>query len=162
MDLLSLLTGSENLYKYLMIGGIGMLVLGLLYPLNKKYELICQKDSYAKEINVLNYKIDNLYDSVQNFQIRTKQIEKSLDTIKDKTIIQSLKDEFANTDNRYQKDLIQSHLNSFNAEYDKNRIKTLETHIGEFQVYEKIFFWGGIACSIIGIIGWFLLMRKAP
>jgi len=167
MDLLSVLTGSENLYKYLLIGGIGMLVLSLLYPIQKNYELACQKDLYAKEISLLNLDIDQLNEGVNVLSSESKVVEHSLDSIKTNKIsnsqlVKALKDSWNSQYDSLVKSKLQLSKRQIDVAYTQKRIETLNNHISEFKMYEKIFFWAGIFCGIAGIIGWFLLMQKAP
>ena len=71
MDVLSLFSGSDNLYKHLFIGGLGMIILSLFYPLEKEFQLSTQKDNYNKEIRLLNTDIEKLKKAVSIIELVT-------------------------------------------------------------------------------------------
>lgn len=167
MDLLAILTGSENLYKYLFIGGIGLIILSLFYPLNKKYEYTCQKDYYNNEVKLLNYDLSNLDTTSAKLNIDSKSIIQALSSNHSPSNAnnrerQILKDSF----NKQYDSVIsfrkQIGRKQLDIEYNQVRVETLQNHIKDFTKYETIFFWAGIIASIIGIFGWYGLMKKAP
>jgi hypothetical protein len=161
MDLLSLLTGSENLYKYLFVAGIGMIVLALFYPLDKEYDLACKRDTYNKEINLLNYEIEKLKDSAAKVEKDYSSLVDKYNQSKTKIEKVALKENF---DLRY-KGLLDSRKNievkQINLDYDKQAILTLQAHINDYEKYEWWFYIFGSLFTIGGTVGWFLLMKKA-
>jgi hypothetical protein len=166
MDFISLLTGgSDNLYKYLFLGGLGLIILSLFYPVNKKYEYTYQKDSYNNEVKLLNHQISKLDETTTAFKKQAKQIIDDLEHMKKTGSNASkrksaLKDSFNKqyTTIKAYRDTIEE--KKLAIEYNKVRVDTLNRHIGEFTKYEKIFFWVGILSAIAGIIGWFIRMQE--
>ena len=163
MDLLQLFTGSENLYKYLLLGGIGLLMVSLFYPLNKRYELECQKDLYNKEITLLNHFIDNLNIEAKEAEANSQKVIDSIKTnkVKDSKIKERLKNASLIEIDSVFKKREEVTVKQITVDYNKARILTLQKHIQDFVKYESLFFWSGIICALAGIIGWFLLMRKS-
>jgi len=165
MDFLSLLTGgSDNLYKYLFIGGLGLIILSLFYPLNKKYEYTCQKDDYNNTVKLLNYDILKFQNSTEQFSQQSNQIiaesERLKKTGENPKRVALLKDSFEK-----QYALIKSYRDTIDRkklaiEYSKVKIDTLNEHIRDFTKYEYIFFYAGIVSAIVGIIGWYFRMRS--
>ena len=51
----SFLSGSENLYKYLVSIGLLLIVLTVFYPLKEKQDLEVSRISIEKEALILNY-----------------------------------------------------------------------------------------------------------
>jgi|GEM_PF-2957940 len=163
MDLLSLLTGSDNLYKYLFIGGLGLIILSLFYPLNRKYEYITQKDLYNHEVKLLNYDIKVLDDATSKLSNESKSIQDQIKTANIKKDLKAknlLKASFFK-----QFDSITSFRTTIEKkklaiEFNKARVDTLNNHIKDFTKYETIFFYAGILASLVGIIGWYFIMKK--
>jgi hypothetical protein len=166
MDLLSILTSSENLYKYLLIGGIGMLILSLFYPIDKRYELSQKRDLYNKEINLLNFEIEQLKKKTTDLKEISSNTIHFLDSINnndkgDLKVRKNLKESFNSQLDSLQKSRVEISVKEIEVNYNKQQILTLESNIQDFVKYENIFFWAGIIFAIAGIVGWFILMKKA-
>lgn len=153
MDLISLLTGSENLYKYLFIGGIGLLILSLFYPLNKRYELECQKNLHNKEIRLLNLEIASLQRDVAKLNERVNDYQNGVN--KDLITKDSLKKQLADV---YLKRANISKKQT-EVQYNRDNINTLDKNIKDILLYEIIFRWAGIFFGLFGFFGWLRLMR---
>lgn len=166
MDLLQLLTGSENLYKYLFLGGIGLVIVSLFYPLNKRFELAKQKDLINKNIGIQNHKIEKLQEEVKSANAQYDLFQHEIDSLKNDAArngvkISSIKDGANKTYSEVLKQQEEMDLGHINIHYDSARIETLNNHIEDFEGYQNSFIWIGSILGAVGIFGWFRLMRAA-
>ena len=61
MELSSLFSwNTDNLFKFLFINGIVLVVISLFYPLQKQQELELEKIKYDQKVELINLKITNL------------------------------------------------------------------------------------------------------
>jgi hypothetical protein len=154
MDFVGLLTGSENLYKYCFVGGLGLIILCLFYPLNKRYELACKKDLHNKEIVLLNLEIDDLN---KEYNKLVNDVDQYIDSARKS---KSAKDSI----NRHHAIVVakikQIAQKEAEVEYDKNVIITLKENIRDISKYERRFNISGWFLTLVGFVGWFLLMLK--
>lgn len=166
MDVLSLFTGSENLYKYLFLGGIGMLVLSVFYPLDKRYELSKEIDSYNYEVKLLNNDINALSKKVREVQETTSHAKYSLTLYKSKgegsapealilrdSAIRGIAAALMSRDEIEKKKL--------QKEYSFSKIQSLQAHLENYKRYELVFFWGGLLSFVIGIWQWYRIMPRS-
>lgn len=148
------------MYKYLFIGGLGLIILSLFYPLNRKYEYTTQKDLYDNEVKLLNYDISTLNQTTQDLNNNVGEIKKELQSKsiseKDK---KALKDSFFR-----QLDAIKSSRKSIDKknldiEFHEVKINTLQSHINDFTKYQTAFLVFGVIATLGGAIGWFIIMK---
>ena len=143
MDFISLLTGgSENLYKYLFIGGLGLIILALFYPLDKRYGLACQKDLYNKEICLANLDIDDLKKDVQKLSDNIEVYNHGLDTAKSEKAKKSIKDEANKKFDLILAKRKQLSIKTTEIAYDKDRILTLYSKYPRLYKIRKMFLVG--------------------
>lgn len=151
MDFISLLTGSENLYKYCFVGGLALIVLCLFYPLNKRYELANRRDLHSKEIMLINLDIEDLNKDYAKIKEEVASYSKGSSKAKD-----SINKHFALLLVKRK----QIAIKEAEIKYDSLRIATLKENIHDITSYENSFKWAGWIFTIIGFIGWFILMIK--
>lgn len=166
MDILSLFSGSDNLYKHLFIGGLGMIILSLFYPLEKEFLLNTQKDNYNKEIRLLNIEISELKKKALKLE------EEGEPTIKSAQKYAKKKSKYAkklsnNIIDTYQKNVAdviserkQIDIKQANINYSEDCISTLEKHINSYRTYRALFLWSGSLFMIVGIGGWWYMTHK--
>ena len=64
----SFLSGSENLYKYLVSVGLLLMVMTVFYPLKEKQEIEISTIKLEKEVLKLNFKIKDNYKKVKELK----------------------------------------------------------------------------------------------
>lgn len=160
MDLLSLLTGSENLYKYSFIGGLGLIIISLFYPLNKKYELECQKDLYHKEIKLVNLDIGELKNDVAKLNSHINEFSNAIDSAPSVKAKNAIKDSLNKRFNLILLKRKELSVKQIQIEYNNDRIKTLSNSIIDLTQYQGAFVVIGSIFTLFGFCGWFLLMLK--
>lgn len=162
MEISSLFSwNTDNLFKFLFINGIVLVVISLFYPLQKQQELELEKIKYDQKVELINIKIFNLKKEMESFNLASKTIELKIDSLKKifgnlKTSnnIKTLKEQFNRTFNNIDKSKKDIEIEELNIKSDKAKIKILIKHTEVYRQYSNCFFWGGLISFFIGLIGW--------
>jgi hypothetical protein len=162
MELSSLFSwNTDNLFKFLFINGIVLVVISLFYPLQKQQELELEKIKYDQKVDLLNLKISNLKKEVLDFYTISGKDEskiKSLKSLPQSKIndlkIKDLKIRFNQT-YKILSDLREKlKIENINIKGDKSKIKLLIKHADEYRKYSNWFLRVGLFSFITGLIGW--------
>ena len=160
MELSSLFSwNTDNLFKFLFINGIVLVVISLFYPLQKQQELELEKTKYDQKVDLLNLKISNLKKEVIDFNTISRKDESKINRLKSlpKNItndskIKELKISF----NRTYKSLFDLReklkIENINLKGDKAKIKLLIKHAEEYRQYSNWFFRAGLFYFFIFLI----------
>jgi hypothetical protein len=136
----SFLSGSENLYKYLVSVGLLLMVMTVFYPLKEKQEIEISTIKLEKEVLKLNFKIKDNYKKVKEL----KKVMLKIDTLKLNATYVNKLDEIN----------IGNHLNQIEIEKKNDEIKKRNTHI---TLYNYLF-WGffplGFLLALYGFLKW--------
>jgi len=81
MDLSSLFAGVDNLFKFLFIGGLVMLMTSMFYPLQKEQELEIEINNYNKEVKLLNRELSELKEEIAKLNHSAIQTESNLEAL---------------------------------------------------------------------------------
>ncbi|MBY0485741.1 MAG: hypothetical protein K2P85_00900 [Flavobacteriaceae bacterium] len=162
MELSSLFSwNTDNLFKFLFINGIVLVVISLFYPLQKQQELELEKIKYDQKVELINLKICKLKNEVESFNSTSKTIEIKIDSLKkmtkDSKISNSIKDlkiQFNSTFSRISKAKDKLDIEDLNIKSDKSKIDVLVKHAEEYRQYSTWFFRGGLISFFIGLFGW--------
>ena len=161
MDISSIFPSSDNLYKFLFMGGVFMVVFSFMYPLEKKQKIELEINLYNKQIALLNEEIKTLNYDVENLKIKSKETIKTLEEIKKnngntngsnsiKQIQENYNKEFytikAKENEVITKDII--------LKYEKNKIGLLQNHVGSFSIFRWLFLIIGVAFTVFGLWNW--------
>jgi hypothetical protein len=136
----SFLSGSENLYKYLVSVGMLLMVLTVFYPLKEKQEIEIETIKLEKDVLKLNFEIKDNFKKVKNL----KKLKKKNDTLKLNGIYVNKLDVIN----------IQNHLNQFELEKKNDEIKKREKHIKLYNYLFWVFFPLGFLLALYGFIKW--------
>lgn len=168
MDVLSFFSGSDNLYKHLFIGGLGIVILSLFYPLQKETAKREQVDLCNKEIKLLNLEIQNLYENVKDIQGLSETYKQTLSSIPKSKKKKYTKLRTAITENFdkqveiLKKQRADIEVKKINKEYNDAALITLEQSISVYHKYTSLFFCVGILFALVGVIGWAYITHRKP
>ena len=168
MDVLSFFSGSDNLYKHLFIGGLGIIILSLFYPLQKETAKREQKDLYNKEIKLLNFEIENLHENVKDIQDLSETYKQTLSSIpktkkkKYTKLRAAINENFDKQVEVLKKQRADIEIKKINVEYNKDALLTLEQSISAYHKYTSLFFWVGMFFTIVGVVGWTYITHRKP
>jgi hypothetical protein len=137
----SFLSGSENLYKYLVSTGMLLIVLTVFYPLKEKQEIEIETIKLEKDVLKLNFEIKDNFKKVNYI----KNIKKKNNTLK-------LNGIYVNKLDIINK---QNHLNQFELEKKNDEIKKRKSHIKLYNYLFWVFFPIGVFLALYGFIKWF-------
>lgn len=137
----SFLSGSENLYKYLVSTGMLLIVLTVFYPLKEKQEIEIETIKLEKDVLKLNFEIKDNFKKVNYI----KNINKKNNTLK-------LNGIYVNKLDIINK---QNHLNQFELEKKNDEIKKRKSHIKLYNYLFWVFFPIGVFLALYGFIKWF-------
>ena len=153
-------SSAENLYKFLFINGTILVILSMFYPLQQKNEIKIKTIDFNKSVEVLNYKITNQKNDVQNFQEKSKEIVALLDSIStnrneqtDK-IIERKKVQYNKELDSIKSIQREIQLNNIKLSSEKEKILELKKQAKTYSNYSIFFLIIGGIFFIIGIIGW--------
>lgn len=158
MDLSNLLSGSDNFFKYMTIGGFIMIIIGLVYPLQKQQELELEVATYNKDVELFNIELKDIYSDMKKLKSKSSTYIYRIDNLKKtgspKANIEKIKTAF-NKSNR----VISSKYNEIKIKneiikYNKNRITILERHLNTYRNYSVSFLLIGTFLSFIFGIRW--------
>lgn len=152
---------TDNLFKFLFINGIILVVISLFYPLQKQQELELEKIKYDQKVELINLKIFKLKNELTIFNLDSRAVEAKIDSLKKlpnepKTLtsIKNLKNQFNSTFDIVTKSKEKLEIEKLNVKSDKSKIKLLIKHAEEYRQYSSWFFRAGLISFLIGIIGW--------
>lgn len=160
-------SSSDNLYKFLFVGGISMVFVALFYPLSKQHELELNKNNLEFEVELLSNETDLLKRKVENLRIYNKKVNSILDSLKlnffetdsiqKKSINQRINSLSISYDSLYNKTeyLIQnSKISNIKLNYNVKKVQILSSHIITYRWYTYFLFFIGFVFGWIGLIGW--------
>lgn len=161
MDLSSVFPSSDNLYKFLFMGGIFMIAFSFIYPLEKRQKIEIEISLINKQIELLNQEINSLNKSVDALKIQTnialedlKKQNLEKDEIKAKQRISEIKDAYnksfyetkAKESEVITKDII--------IKYEKQKIELLKNHVSSFSIFRWLFLIVGAFFTLFGLWNW--------
>jgi archaellum component FlaD/FlaE len=162
MEIGSIFPSSDNLYKFLFMGGIIMIVFSFVYPLEKKQKIELEINLYNREVEVLNTEINELNDEVSKLKDKTKDSKKSLNNqnkIKDRKLaerkIEDIKKEYNKAYNETKNKQNEINTKNIVLKYEKKKIQLLQSQVGSFTVFRWLFLILGIIFTIFGICKWY-------
>lgn len=136
----SFLSGSENLYKYLVSVGLLLMVLTVFYPLKEKQEIEIETIKLEKEVLKLNFKIKDNHKKVKEL----KELKKKNDTLNLNGIYVNKLDDIN----------LENNLNQFELEKKNDEIKKRVKHIKLYNLLFWIFFPLGLFLAFYGFLKW--------
>jgi len=161
-------SSSDNLFKFLFVGGISMVFVAMFYPLRKQHELEIQTNQFEMEKALLSMKILDLEKKVNSLKALDQHLNKQLDSLNKlikkstKTIqIQKLKlegkklivefDEKNLVGKNYGQDLS---IDNIKLKYSGKAIDILQQQSNSYKSYTCLLKTLGWLTFLIGLIGW--------
>lgn len=162
MESSSLLSGSDNLFKYLFTVGAVMIVTSIIYPLQKKQEIEIQINHLLKESELLNYEVVSLKKDYQRSKREFKDISDKLSSMynvsgkvvkeheqfmqlrrKNNELIQNLKSRYRELE-----------IKNIIMQNEQSKIDLLKKHANSYNGYYLFVKWVGIFFLLFGLFGW--------
>jgi len=134
------LSGSENLYKYLVTMGLLLIVMTVYYPLKEKQELELNIINTEQEAVTLNYNIKSVARTVNSLKNNVKSLKQDKD----------IKITIKNIENL----LNENQISQYKLEMKYKEIKARKNHIKFYNILFWIFFPIGVLLTIFGFIKW--------
>lgn len=161
MDVGSIFPSSDNLYKFLFMGGIFMVAFSFIYPLEKKQRIELEINLYNKQITLLNEEIKVLNDEVESLKIKTKETIETLELIKsskESTIASKQIKEVQEIYNKafYTTKAKENEITTKDIilKYEKSKIVLLENQVNSFSIFRWLFLTIGTTFTIFGLWNW--------
>lgn len=168
MDYSSLFPSTDNLFKFLFLGGLIMVFTAMIYPLQKKLERESEIILYNQQVELLNREVKALQLNVVELKKIVKDADNECKSLeKEKSISEGIK-------RRSQIDakikLIQAQTNLKNSnckkkleelnvkaivvKYNKEKIALLKRYANTYSSYSVGLLIFGIPLSILGLVFW--------
>ncbi|MEN7549070.1 hypothetical protein AAG747_14200 [Rapidithrix thailandica] len=159
MELTSLFPSSDNLYKFLFMGGVFMIVFSFIYPLEKKQKLELEINIHNKDTEILNLQIQQLKEDVGNLKLLTKEtlskLENKTKSELDTKKIEQLKSNYNKEFEKIKTKELDILTKKIVINYNKSKIKILNEHINSFDIFKDLFLAVGSLFSLFGLYKWF-------
>jgi hypothetical protein len=167
-ELISWFPSTENLYKFLFIGGVLSLGFSFIYPMEKAQELELQLNGFKQNVQLLSVEINTLKEDYDQLVILTNETKSKLDSLSRKGNYSKLNSQMNNSINSYN-----SKYSAVNAkrqelrtktivlEYEKSRIELLQKHAKSFNIFRWFFFVLGFLSCGYGFYRWHKVTRMA-
>ncbi|MDR6781918.1 cell division protein FtsB [Pedobacter africanus] len=173
-DLNSLFAGNDNLFKFLFVGGVMMVLFAFVYPLQKKQSLELEINAFNKEVSLLNKEINdvekqchdaNKSDSLTILGIKRLQRQREISktpAVKEQLTkqINKLKDEASSIPNGLEAKVQNIQIKKIILDFNKGRIKILQGHASQFRWYEIVLIVVGSTFAAVGLFFWALSCRN--
>lgn len=153
-------SSAENLYKFLFINGIILVLVSMFYPLKQKHDIELKVSNYNNRVEILNYKIKSQKESIIYFKKKSNKTIKTLDSLskenkaKHVSVITNTKIDFNRALDSMKFIKRRLDLNNLELQGDKKSIKIL---INQAKTYEEIscyLLYFGIGSFLVGLWGW--------
>lgn len=167
MDIGSIFPSSDNLYKFLFMGGIFMVAFSFIYPLENKQKIELEINLYNKQIELLNEEISQLNKDVDKLKVNTKETLKKLESIKKSNInkassskeIKEIQENYNIEFHTIKSKETEVLTKNIILKYEKDKIGLLLNHINSFSIFRWLFLVVGSIFSITGLLFWWRSTR---
>lgn len=154
-------SGTENLYKFMLICGLALISLALVYPLQKQQVLEIENNLYKKDSTILNeqiklleFKVDKVFESRPFLK---KEID-SLSSLKvfDQNLIEQKKKVYFNQVKSLREERNNLKIKQIASEFQSKKIQIINGHISKYRNYTKLMTISGLILTFIGLVKWWI------
>jgi septal ring factor EnvC (AmiA/AmiB activator) len=156
--------GSDNLFKFLFLNGILLVVISLFYPIQKQNELDLQIIEYNKKVDILNNEINSMKKSIKKFEKQSIKIKTKTDSLKKVsnitksknalTSLSKIRISFNMTLDSLQKKKNKLDLQTISIKSDKEKVKILSKQSDKYNSFSNWFVIIGAVSFSTGLVGW--------
>ncbi len=163
---LPLSLNTDNIFKFLLTGGLLMSLFSIIYPLDKRQKLEIEKNSSNEQVSIVNNEMAFISQRILKLDSTTNNYKDSIDILRksssanSKYTIKVLKDTLNNKLDRIKYDIYLLDQKRTSVQWEKQKLVILQEHINEFKTYKDWILWSGIIFAIIGLIGWVYITYK--
>lgn len=162
MEISSFLPSSDNLYKFLFMGGIFMIAFSFIYPLEKSHKIELEINLYNQQVELLNNEICVLNIEVENLKSKTKNSMEDLENQnknRDKKTaeknIDKIKEDYNKIFNETKSKQQEIIIKDIILKYEKQKIELLQSQVHSFSIFRWGFLIIGIIFTLFGIYRWY-------
>lgn len=166
MEISSLLPNSDNIYKFLFMGGIFMIVFSFLYPLEKRQKIEIETISLKESVAIQTFDMSRLKNRIDSMKKELEPTIKKLENAKKipdmaqrNAAIEAIKKQYNQDFDISKQREIELKINQISNHYASKKIMLLEEHIESFKVFQHFFLIIGPFFVILGLFGWFKAVR---
>jgi hypothetical protein len=152
--LIELLSGSENLYKYLFVFGLFSVLFNVYYPYDRKIEMAERVDLINKNTRIINYEIDLLDKRVKLLKKNVEDMENTSNG-SESTYLNKLSEL-----DTLKTSLELIDLKVIERQYLADRKSSLERSLTDYERYSNVMMIVGLVSLIFGGIKWNNLMKR--
>lgn len=166
-DFTKIFSSSDNLYKFLFVGGISMVFIAMFFPLQKQHELQIEKNKFDLESALLLNKIDQTKKKAAELKRVHSEISLRLDGLSknyekknksDKFQISKEATDLEKEFNEAKKIIVelinQNKEDNIRLEYNGKSVIILDEQIETYRAYTLWLKTIGFIIGLIGLIGW--------
>jgi len=168
MDFSGLFSNIDNLFKFLFLGGIVLITLSIVYPLQKKQEIEIEIINFNKDAELLNLEINELNKKVNEFKEDSKSYITLLDSLKTEKNkshateksdnislrIENIKSDYNKEFSDIEKKKLEIDIKNVITDYNQSKIETLKQHSSSYKSYSIWLLVVGILFVLTGLVGW--------
>lgn len=164
MDVTSLIPNTDNLYKFLFVGGLLCIVFSIVYPMDKQHRIELEVNAYNKQVELFNKDISTLKIEVEQsklvFNSKRNDLEKLYASKVHNYKTNSLENEIDSLLKSNREKLHKITTTDIVLKYEQERIKVLKGHIHSFSLYQWSLIVVGVFFTICGLRLWYRSTRK--
>jgi hypothetical protein len=161
MEMQSLFSlNTDNLFKFLFINGIVLVVISLFYPIEKEQEFEVIKTDYELKVALFEKNISILKKDIETFKNESIRLENKIDSLKktDKTENQNKAEFLKNRFNIKLDSMIKIRkeiaIDSINLINNQKKVIIFSNQVTKYSSFAKYFLIVGIISFILGLFGW--------
>lgn len=159
MDISSFIPSTDNLFKFLFVGGLLCIVFAIVYPLEKQQRIELEVNVYNKQVELVNKEISALYSDtkklVEDYNVKKKSLINLYKSKAKESEINLLEDQIDSLLSENSDKQLKLNTTSIVLKYEKERIKLLQGHISSFSWYRLALIVAGTFFTLMGLILWY-------
>ncbi len=157
---------TDNIFKFLLTGGLLMFIFSIIYPLDKRQKLEIEMNSCNEQVSIVNNEMNYISQRILKLDSTTNNYKDSIEYLRkssrlnSKNTIRALKDTLNYKLDRIKYDIYLLEQKRTSVHWEKQKLAILQEHINEFNTYKDWILWSGIVFAIIGFCGWVYITYK--
>jgi hypothetical protein len=160
-EVTSILSGSDNLWKYLFTMGVLLISISIIYPLKQSEIIDLKVMDLRTDSKITAQKIKQLKDDNHEFILYKNIANREIDSLKslkvNKLILEKIdliKSEIGQERKKIKEKILNIELLIIENEGKENHVVVLESQSKKYKMYFQIGFWFGVAIMLIGLVKW--------
>ncbi len=161
-------SSSDNLFKFLFVGGVSMIFVALFYPLKQQHELQLKYNEFNLEKALLGNKIQKIKDKVSTLTKLHPSVNNELDSLaailaKAKTQVEKekirkiafkIEENFKSDRELINKLIEENKVDNIKLSNNAESLLILDGQISTYKTYTSFFWVTGLCIGVLGLLGW--------